>query len=88
MRAEILRSGDDKHCESHQLGSPRIVDPDTERKREPDMPKAAHIHGQITDFNATQDFRNHALVPVALFSGIGLSLCLIAVFMGLRGIWF
>jgi hypothetical protein len=52
------------------------------------MPKAGHIHVQITEFNATQDFRNHALVPVALFSGIGLSLCLIAVFMGLRGIWF
>ena len=68
--------------------SPRIVNPDTERKREPDMPKAGHIRVQITEFNAAQDFSNHALVPVALFSGIGLSLCLIAVFMGLRGIWF
>jgi hypothetical protein len=52
------------------------------------MPKAAHIDVQTTEFNATQNLGNHALVPVALFSGIGLSLCLIAVFLGLRAIWF
>jgi hypothetical protein len=52
------------------------------------MPDAGHIPVQITEFNATQNVRNHALVPAALFFGIGLSLCLIAVFMGLRGIWF
>jgi len=52
------------------------------------MPKARHIPVQRPESNASQTFTNHALVPVALFSGIGLSLCLIAVFMGVRGTWF
>ena len=52
------------------------------------MPKARHIPVQRPESNASQNLGNYALVPVALFSGIGLSLCLIAVFMGLRGFWF
>jgi hypothetical protein len=52
------------------------------------MPKARHVPVQIPESDGTQNFNSHALVPLVLFSGIGVSLCLIAVFMGLRGTWF
>ncbi len=52
------------------------------------MPKAAHISSPVatTDISSeTSD--NSPLVSIALFSGIGLLASLVAVIMGVAGVW-
>jgi hypothetical protein len=54
------------------------------------MPKAAAA--RISVIAATtaspQQTESHPLVPIALFSGIGLLVSLVAVLMGVQGAWY
>jgi hypothetical protein len=60
------------------------------------MPKAARISSSISAPNVvSKEFRaagrqvdTHQLVSVALFSGIGLLISLVAVILGVQGAWF
>lgn len=64
--------------------------------REPAMAKAARIFSSIsaprtsTERSTTTEKQSdsHQLVAVALFAGIGLFVSLIAVIMGMQGVWF
>jgi hypothetical protein len=50
------------------------------------MPKAARISPSVPVTSANSD--SAQLVSVALFSGIGLLISLVAVLMGVQGAWF
>jgi hypothetical protein len=53
------------------------------------MPKAARISQSILVSTASpQQFDDHPLVPIALFSGIGLLASLIAILMDVPGVWY
>jgi len=52
---------------------------------ENDMPKAVRISIPVTSFTKSD---SHDFVSIALFSGIGLFISLIAVLMGVQGIWY
>jgi hypothetical protein len=54
-----------------------------------EMPKAARISQSILVSTASpQKFDDHPLVPIALFSGIGLLVSLIAILMDVPGAWY
>jgi hypothetical protein len=54
-----------------------------------EMPKAARISQSILVSTASpQQFDDHPLVPIALFSGIGLLASLIAILMDVPGVWY
>jgi hypothetical protein len=59
---------------------------------EPDMPKAARISAKIAvtpvSSAASEKSDSSDLVSIALFSGIGLLVSLVAVLCGVNGIWF
>ncbi len=55
------------------------------------MPKAAaaRISAAVAVTTASpQQSEGHPLVPIALFSGIGLLVSLVAVLMGVQGAWY
>jgi hypothetical protein len=53
------------------------------------MPKAARISQSILVSTASpQQLDDHPLVPIALFSGIGLLASLIAILMDAPGVWY
>jgi hypothetical protein len=60
------------------------------------MPKAARISSSISEARIyteksaipAKQSDNHQLVAVALFSGIGLLISLVAVILGVQGMWF
>jgi hypothetical protein len=59
------------------------------------MPKAARISAQITasptspaSTVSSQKSESHPLVAIALFSGIGLLISLVAILFGVQGVWF
>jgi hypothetical protein len=55
------------------------------------MPKAAAARLYATDAATTASPRRtagHPLVPIALFSGIGLLVSLVAILMGVQGAWY
>jgi hypothetical protein len=55
----------------------------------PEMPKAARIFVPISASTGSFDRSdNSPLVAIALFSGIGLLASLIAVLMGVQGVWY
>jgi hypothetical protein len=52
------------------------------------MPKAARISQSILVSTASpQQLDDHPLVPISLFSGIGLLASLIAILMDVPGVW-
>jgi hypothetical protein len=54
-----------------------------------EMPKAARISQSILVSTASpQQLDDHPLVPIALFSGIGLLASLIAILMDVPGVWY
>jgi hypothetical protein len=53
------------------------------------MPKAARIAAQIPASSVSSEkSQSHPLVPIAIFSGIGLLVSLIAILMGVQGAWY
>ena len=53
------------------------------------MPKAARISAQVPASTASSaQSESHPLVSIALFSGIGLLLSLIAILLGASGVWY
>jgi hypothetical protein len=55
---------------------------------EPDMPRAVRVSTQIPASTASSEkSESHPLVSIALFSGIGLLISLIAVIIGVSGVW-
>jgi hypothetical protein len=55
----------------------------------PDMPKAARISVKIPASTVSSEkSESHPLVSIAIFSGIGLLISLIAILMGVQGAWY
>jgi hypothetical protein len=53
------------------------------------MPNAARISAQVPALTASSEkSETHPLVSIALFSGIGLLLSLIAILLGVSGVWY
>jgi hypothetical protein len=53
------------------------------------MPKAARISSQIAASTASSEkSESHPLVSIAIFCGIGLLVSLIAILMGVQGVWY
>jgi hypothetical protein len=53
------------------------------------MSNAARISAQVPALAASSEkSETHPLVSIALFSGIGLLLCLIAILLGVSGAWY
>ncbi|MDT5140666.1 MAG: hypothetical protein QOD58_4928 [Mycobacterium sp.] len=52
------------------------------------MPKAARIAKPIVSSSASENSDSAQFVSIALFSGVGLLISLIAVLMGVQGAWF
>jgi hypothetical protein len=53
------------------------------------MPKAVRVSTQIPASTASSEkSQSHPLVSIALFSGIGLLISLIAVILGVSGVWY
>ena len=52
------------------------------------MPKAARIAKPIVTSSASENSDSAQLVSIALFSGIGLLISLVAVIMGVQGAWY
>ena len=52
------------------------------------MPKAARISTPVSKSSSPADSDSSQFVVVALFSGIGLLISLVAVIMGVQGVWF
>jgi hypothetical protein len=53
------------------------------------MPKAARISVPIAASPVSSEkSESHPLVPIAIFSGIGLLISLIAILMGVQGAWY
>jgi hypothetical protein len=56
---------------------------------EPDMPKADRISARIPASTASSEkSESHPLVSIAIFSGIGLLVSLIAILMSAQGAWY
>jgi hypothetical protein len=52
------------------------------------MPKAARIFARVPASTASSEkSESHQLVSIALFSGIGLLVSLIAILLGVSGVW-
>lgn len=52
------------------------------------MPKAARVSKSIATSLASENSNSAQLVSIALFSGIGLLISLIAVILGVQGAWY
>jgi hypothetical protein len=52
------------------------------------MPKAARISTPVTASASSEKSDSSPLVSIALFSGIGLLISLVAVLMGVQGVWY
>ena len=52
------------------------------------MPKAARISKPIATSSTSENSDSAELVSIALFSGIGLLISLVAVILGVQGAWF
>jgi hypothetical protein len=55
------------------------------------MPKAAAARLYAIDATTTaspERSEGHPLVPIVLFSGIGLLVSLVAILMGVQGVWY
>jgi len=52
------------------------------------MPKAARISHPIATSPVSENSDRAQLASIALFSGIGLLISLIAVIMGVQGVWY
>jgi len=52
------------------------------------MPKAARISTPVAQSSSSADSDSSQFAAVALFSGIGLLISLVAVIMGVQGVWF
>jgi hypothetical protein len=53
------------------------------------MPKAIRISTQIAASTASSEkSESHPLVAIALFSGMGLLMSLVAVILGVSGVWY
>jgi len=52
------------------------------------MPKAARISKSIITSSASENSDSTQFISVALFSGVGLLISLVAVIMGVQGTWF
>ncbi len=52
------------------------------------MPKAARISALIAESTSADQSETHPLFSIALFSGIGLLVSLIAILMGVQGVWY
>jgi hypothetical protein len=56
---------------------------------EPDMSKAVRVSPSIPASRiSSREADNHQLISIALFSGIGLLVSLVAVLLGVQGMWF
>jgi hypothetical protein len=55
---------------------------------ERDMPKATRIAASIPVASVSPKSDDHQLASIALFSGIGLLISLVAVLMGVQGVWY
>jgi hypothetical protein len=56
---------------------------------EPDMPKAVRVSTSIPASKvSSKESDHHQLISIALFSGIGLLVSLVAVLLGVQGMWF
>jgi len=52
------------------------------------MPRAARISTPIPVSSSSENSDSEQLVTVALFSGIGLLISLVAIICGVQGVWF
>jgi hypothetical protein len=52
------------------------------------MPKAARISTPVATSASSEKSDNSPLVSIALFCGIGLLVSLVAVIMGVQGVWY
>jgi hypothetical protein len=52
------------------------------------MSKAARISKPIAETSASENSDSAQFISIALFSGIGLLISLVAVIMGVQGAWF
>jgi hypothetical protein len=56
---------------------------------EPDMSKAVRVSTSIpASKSSSRESDNHQIISIALFSGIGLLVSLVAVLLGVQGMWF
>jgi hypothetical protein len=54
-----------------------------------DMPKAARVSAPIfASTGSSERFDDSPMISIALFSGIGLLVSLIAILMGVQGVWY
>ena len=52
------------------------------------MPKAARISQSISRSSSSENSDSAQFISIALFSGIGLLVSLVAVLLGVQGVWF
>ncbi len=52
------------------------------------MPKAARISPSVPVSSASENSDSGQFVSIAIFSGIGLLISLVAVIMGVQGVWY
>jgi len=52
------------------------------------MPKAARISQPISRSSSSENSKTAEFISIALFSGIGLLISLVAVLMGVQGAWY
>jgi len=52
------------------------------------MPKAARISQSISKSSSSENSDSAQFISIALFSGIGLLISLVAVLMGVQGVWY
>jgi hypothetical protein len=52
------------------------------------MPKAARIFKPIAATSASENSDRAQFISIALFSGVGLLISLVAVIMGVQGAWY
>jgi hypothetical protein len=52
------------------------------------MPKAARISKPIAATSASENSDRAQFISIALFSGVGLLISLVAVIMGVQGAWY
>jgi hypothetical protein len=52
------------------------------------MPKAARIAKPIVTASASENSDHAQLISIAIFSGVGLLISLVAVIFGVQGAWF
>jgi hypothetical protein len=52
------------------------------------MPKAARISQSISRSSSSENSDSAQFISIALFSGIGLLISLVAVLLGVQGVWY